>query len=105
MCVCVNTFNVGDVDVELGEFLTRPLHALVHRLQDLFGVLLHPPERQRQRESQHVSKPCSGSVPDLFHSPFFGEALFDLHLMMAEELCCFGVEHLQREEEKRKSRT
>lgn len=38
----VFTFNVWDVYVELGEFLTRALHALVHWLQNLFGVLLHP---------------------------------------------------------------
>lgn len=36
---------------------------------------------------------CIGSL----HVPFFGEALFDFHLVMAEELCCFGVKHLQRE--------
>lgn len=36
------TFNVGDVDVELAELLARPLDALVHRLDDLLGVLLHP---------------------------------------------------------------
>lgn len=36
---------------------------------------------------------CVGSFP----LPFFGEALFDLHLMMAEELCCFWIKHLQRE--------
>ena len=41
----VTTFNVWDVDVELGELLARPLHALVHRLQDLFGVLLHPADK------------------------------------------------------------
>lgn len=38
------TFDVGDVNVELGELLARAIHALVHRLQDLVGVLLHPPE-------------------------------------------------------------
>lgn len=36
------TFNVGDVDIELAELLARPLDALVHRLDDLLGVLLHP---------------------------------------------------------------
>lgn len=36
------TFDVGDVDVELAELLARPLDALVHRLDDLLGVLLHP---------------------------------------------------------------
>lgn len=36
------TFYVGDVDVELAEFLTSPLHALVHWLHDLLGVLLNP---------------------------------------------------------------
>lgn len=38
------TFYVGDVDVELAEFLTGPLHALIDRLHDLPGVLLHPPD-------------------------------------------------------------
>lgn len=38
------TFDVGDVDVELAELLARPLDALVHRLDDLLGVLLHPPD-------------------------------------------------------------
>lgn len=37
------TFNICDVDVELGEFFTRALHALIHRLQNLFWVFLHPP--------------------------------------------------------------
>lgn len=40
--VSTPTFYVGDVDVELMEFLTSPLDALVHRLHDLLGVLLHP---------------------------------------------------------------
>lgn len=38
-----HTFNAGDVDVELGELLTGPLDTLVDRLDDLLGVLLHPP--------------------------------------------------------------
>lgn len=44
----VHTFNVGDVDVELGEFFTGALHALVHRLQDFFRVLFHPSEKLQQ---------------------------------------------------------
>lgn len=37
------TFNAGDIHIELGELLTGPLDALVDRLDDLLGVLLHPP--------------------------------------------------------------
>lgn len=36
------TFYVGDVNVELAEFLASPLHALVDRLHYLLGVFLHP---------------------------------------------------------------
>jgi hypothetical protein len=44
-CVCF-TFDVGDVNIELGEFLTGSLHTLIHRLQDLFGILFHPPKQR-----------------------------------------------------------
>lgn len=44
------TFNVCDVDVELGELFTCALHALVHRLQDLLRVLLHPPGRSTHNQ-------------------------------------------------------
>lgn len=37
------TFNAGDVDVELNKFLAGPLDTLINSLDDLFGVLLHPP--------------------------------------------------------------
>lgn len=37
-----NTFDVGDINVELRQFLTGSVHALVHGLQNLFRVLFHP---------------------------------------------------------------
>lgn len=37
------TFNAGHVDLERDEFLPGPLDTLVNRLDDLVGVLLHPP--------------------------------------------------------------
>lgn len=46
VCGVCFTFDVGDVNVELSEFLTGSLHTLVHRLQDLFGILLHPPKQR-----------------------------------------------------------
>lgn len=71
----VHTFNVWDVDVELGEFFTRALHALVHRLQDLFGVLLHPSEKHNKPDL-HTSKSrvhLVGIVSDLFTYPSLGK--------------------------------
>lgn len=44
---CTHTFDVGDVNVELRQLFTCPLHALVHRLQDFFGILLHPAYREK----------------------------------------------------------
>lgn len=78
----VHTFNVGDVDVELGEFFTGALHALIHRLQDFFGVLFHPSEKSVQTHQPLIS--TFGTCVPSFYSPFLGEALFDLHLVMAE---------------------
>lgn len=46
------TFDVGDVDVELAELLARPLDALVHRLDDLLGVLLHPSDGDQDDVSE-----------------------------------------------------
>lgn len=37
------TSDAGDADVELDQLLAGPLDTLVNRLDDLFGVLLHPP--------------------------------------------------------------
>lgn len=93
----MSTFNVGDVDVELGELLTRALHALVHRLQDLFGVLLHPPGTAATNQ---ISRLISDQPADegSAHSPFLWEALLDLHLVMAEELGRFRIKHLQKME-------
>lgn len=71
------TFNVGDVYVELGELLARALHALVHRLQNFFGVLLHPSEQPQKKETGlKISKLCVrlGGVPsDLFTYPSLGK--------------------------------
>ena len=46
------TFYVGGVDVELVEFLTGPLHTLIHRLHDLFGVLLHPSDSNTETDME-----------------------------------------------------
>lgn len=46
-----NTFDVGDIDVELCQFLTGSVHALVHRLQNLFWVLFHPAAEQKVKVS------------------------------------------------------
>lgn len=68
------TFDVGDVNVELGELLARAIHALVHRLQDLVGVLLHPPERPVTR---HVTLHCKHprhAAPDSAPTPLWGSS-------------------------------
>lgn len=52
--VSQNTFNVWDVDVELRQFLTRALHALVHWLQNLFGIFLHPSEDKDNTKDKHT---------------------------------------------------
>lgn len=44
-------------------------------------------------------QPLRGVI-GIFYSPFLWEALLDLHLVMAEELSCFRVEHLQKGENK-----
>lgn len=51
-----HTFNVGDVDVELPQFLTGPLNALIHRLNDLLGVLLHPSDSSAHRKQNRLIK-------------------------------------------------
>lgn len=71
------TFNVWDVYVELGEFLTRALHALVHWLQNLFGVLLHPSVTSQQTgcatrfETEGTS--FQGFSADLISHPSLGK--------------------------------
>lgn len=94
------TFDVGDVHVELRELLTRAIHTLVHRLQDLFGVLLHPSGRPVSCHvmSHHVMSPRFPNTPrpwPTLHLPFSWEALLNLHLVMAQELRRLGVKHLQ----------
>lgn len=46
------------------------------------------------KSEANVCKLRRNSVKAL-HGPFFGEALLEFHLMMAEELGCFRIEHLQ----------
>lgn len=48
------TFNAGDVDVELDELLAGPLDTLVNRLNDLFGVLLHPPSSKAGNDVKFI---------------------------------------------------
>lgn len=48
------TFNAGDLDVELDELLAGPLDTLVNRLDDLFGVLLHPPGSKADNDVKFV---------------------------------------------------
>lgn len=57
------TLNARDVDVELDEFLTGPLNALIHRLDDLFGVLLHPPGWKANNQ------PCKYMMYNMCTSP------------------------------------
>lgn len=66
----MSTFNVGDVDVELGELFTRALHALVHRLQDLFRVLLHPPGKAATNQIRRLIR---GLMRDPVTHPSFGK--------------------------------
>lgn len=63
------TFNVGDVDVELAELLARPLDALVHRLDDLLGVLLHPSDGDQNDVNERW---CGGNWDFKFRQGQFG---------------------------------
>lgn len=54
-----HTFNASDVDVELSEFLAGPLHALIHRLEDLFGVFFHPSDRRKTNKYIFVCESCT----------------------------------------------
>lgn len=60
-----STFDVGNVDVELGELFTGLVHALVNRLEDLLGVLLHPSAHKHTTSShnQPHTKIMSNLVP------------------------------------------